>query len=422
MHRFWFLLNMLLCRSVHFLQPFWGRCGWQYLGKFFSGKDLPDMVQILEQDVCRLTGAKYALGLNLGRSAIQLALESFNFPAQSEVIVPSFSCVGVIMPVIQAGLEPVLADVDRHFNLKAQSVKQGLSPRTRALILPHLSGKYAQDTEPILEIAAQNGLKVIEDASQAFGLQHQGTWAGRFGDVGIFSFGLGKNLFGPGGGMLITDDATVIASCQSRTLGRENRESVRRRVAAFVGGYQFPRLKFLGRFALKMIRCDWKSPPEDASLKRFAYPVYRMSDLEAALAWCQMGRYREIIDRRQSNAQTLLASGALAQTGLDLPNPEDHIFTKFLVSTATCPESAMALRKLLYCHGIEPELSYTPLHLRKPFAGYRRTDMTETERRWQGAFAIPVNPRLSPRAMARIIRVTKNFSVSGPKIGSMVRH
>jgi dTDP-4-amino-4,6-dideoxygalactose transaminase len=171
-----------------------------------------------------------------------------------------------------------------------------------------------------------------------------------------------------------------------------------------------------------MIQWDWKSPPEDGSLKRFAYPVYRMSDLEAALAWCQMGRCQEIIDRRQSNAQTLLASGALAQTGLDLPNPEDHIFTKFLVSTATCQESAMALRKLLYCHGIEPELSYTPLHLRKPFAGYRRTDMTETERRWHGAFAIPVNPRLSPRAMARIIRVTKIFSVSGPKIGSVVRH
>jgi dTDP-4-amino-4,6-dideoxygalactose transaminase len=409
MYRLWFLLNTLLFRSCHFLQPFWGSCEWHYIGKFFAGKDLFGVVKRLEEEVSRLVEAKYALGLNLGRSAIQLALESFNFPPQSEVIIPSFSCVGVIMPVIQAGLDPVLADVDRQFNLKVESVVQALSPATRAIILPHLSGKLAHDTEPILKVAARHGLKVIEDASQAFGLQCQGTWSGMLGDVGIFSFGLGKNLFGPGGGMLITNDDKVISYCQSRTLGKENPNFVRRRVADFVYSYQFPRLKFWGCYALKMIQWNWKSPPEDNILKRFTFPVYRISDIEAALAWCQMHRYKEIIERRRSNAEALLASGALALTGLDLPEPNDHIFTKFLISTDKERGRAMDLREWLHASGIETELSYTPLHLRPAFSSFRRTSLPETEKRWMGAFSIPVNPRLSLKEVSRIISVVERF-------------
>jgi dTDP-4-amino-4,6-dideoxygalactose transaminase len=409
MYRLWFLLNTLLFRSCHFLQPFWGSCEWQHIGKFFAGKDLFGVVKRLEEEVLRLTGAKYALGLNLGRSAIQLALESFSFPPKSEVIIPSFSCTGVIMPVIQAGLEPVLADIDQHFNPKAESIEQALSPRTRAIILPHLSGKWAHDTEPILKIAAGHGLKVIEDASQAFGLQRHRKWAGTLGDVGIFSFGLGKNLFGPGGGMLITNDEMVISYCKSQTLGRENLNSVRRRVANFIYSYQFPRLKFLERCCRNILKRSWKSPTEVVSPKRFTFPVYQISDIEAALSWCQMCHYQEIIERRQTHAEALLASWALAQTGLDLPEPNDHIFTKFLISTDKERGRAMDLREWLHASGIETELSYTPLHLRPAFSSFRRTSLPETEKRWMGAFSIPVNPRLNLKEVSRIISVVERF-------------
>ncbi len=414
MYRFRFLLNVLLLRSCHFLQPFFGVEEWRYIAKFFSGNQLQGEVANLEQEVCRLTKSKYALGLNLGRSAIQVALEAFNFPPQSEVILPSFSCTGVIVPVIQAGLQPVLADVDRDFNLRFESVAAGLSARTRAVILPHLSGKFARDSQKILDLAQQKGLKVIEDACQSFGLKRGDKWAGTFGDVGVFSFGLGKNLFGPGGGLLLTDDAEVIQYCRSRSLAQEGLGSVRRRLGHFLWRFGCPRGEFLLSSAQRVINYGLARRGEPPILQDFLFPVQQISGIEAAISLCQVKKFREVILKRQANAQSLLTSTALRGAGLDLPDPEDHIFTKFLVSSATSQEAAVALRQLLHSHGIETELSYTPLHLRTPFAGYKHTDLTETERRWRGAFAIPVTPRLSPRDKARIIRVARIFSATGP--------
>ncbi|RJR38540.1 MAG: aminotransferase class V-fold PLP-dependent enzyme [Deltaproteobacteria bacterium] len=409
MHRFRFFLHTLTGRSLPFLQPFWGTREWSLIARCLAGASLPGQVSGLEAEVARLTRSRYALGLNLGRSAIQVALEAFRFPKGSEVILPSFSCAGVVMPVLQAGLEPVLADVDRDFNLSLAAVEAALSPRTRAVILAHLSGKFARDTEQILELARAKGLKVIEDACQAFGLQKHGKWAGTFGDAGIFSFGLGKNLMGPGGGMLITDDEAVISYARSRPLMWEALGSVRLRAASFAARYGFPRAGFLGSAAAKIPQLCGASSPK-AALETLAFEVRGLSEIEAALARCQVARHPEIISRRQANARALLSSGTLGGTGLDLPGPGGHIFTKFLLSTTVNPRAAVSLQEALKSRGIEIELSYTPLHLRPPFAACRRAPLTETERRWPGAFAVPVHPRLGRKEMERIIQVLANFS------------
>jgi dTDP-4-amino-4,6-dideoxygalactose transaminase len=409
MHRLQFLLHTLTGRSLHFLQPFWGPREWGLIARCLAGASPEGQVSGLETEVARLTQSRYALGLNLGRSAIQVALEAFRFPQGSEVILPSFSCAGVIMPVLQAGLEPVLADVDRDFNLSAGGVESALSPRTRAVILAHLSGKFARDTGAILELARAHGLKVIEDACQAFGLQKNGKWAGAYGDVGIFSFGLGKNLMGPGGGMLITNDAAVTAYARNRPLTREAPRSVRLRVARFAARYGLPRAGFLAAAAAK-IRTLGRSCSPEATLDTLAFPVHGLSEIEAALVRCQVERHPEIIRRRQANAGALLSSGVLEETGLDLPDPGDHIFTKFLLSTAGDPKAAVSLQEVLKSRGIEIELSYVPLHLRPPFACCRRGSLPETLRRWSGAFALPVHPRLGRKETDRIIRVLVRLS------------
>ena len=408
MHKLRFLLYSLLGNSCRFLQPWWTASEWGQIAGYFAGRNLAQAAATLEQCVCRLAHSKYALGLNLGRSAIQVALEAFDFPRGSEVILPSFSCAGVIMPVLQAGLEPVLADVDRDFNLSAPGVAAALGPKTRAVVLAHLSGKFARDTGEILSLAKSRHLRVIKDACQAFGLQKDGKWAGTFGDVGIFSFGLGKNLFGPGGGMLITGDDAVISSARRRALPPEDPWGVRLRVAKFAIRYGFPPAAVWGRGVAKLK--ELCRPSQEATLQSFAYPVRRLSDIDAALALCQVERHQEIIRRRQANARALLASGALEGTGLDLPDPGDHIFTKFLLSTTGNHQAALSLQELLQSRGIETEPSYVPLHLRPAFARFRRRALPETERRWSGAFSLPVHPRLGPKEMDRIISVLQRFT------------
>jgi dTDP-4-amino-4,6-dideoxygalactose transaminase len=402
MYRLKFLCHCLGFRSRYFLQPLWSRRAREIVEGCLAGREMPGAESALEQEVCRLSGASYALGLNSGRSAIQVALEALKLPPQSEVILPSFSCTGVIMPVVQAGLQPVLADIDRDFNLSFASVKEALTPATRVIILPHLSGKFARDTQKILEVARQHRVKIIEDACQSFGLTWEGRWAGSIGDIGIFSFGLGKNLFGPGGGMLVTDDEEVILSCRSRQFPWENFLTARHRLITFILRYCLQRWTFPFYCFVNKINTILM-PNLGTSLNQYGFPVYRISDVDAAWALLQVNQVDIIIKQRQANANFLLENSAVWASDLDLPDKSNNIFTKFLLGTGKNPKRARAIRNRLYSHGIETESSYTPLHLRAPFSQFRKTSMLETESRWLEAFSLPINPRLSSQDLNRIV-------------------
>ena len=128
---------------------------------------------------------------------------------------------------------------------------------------------------------------------------------------------------------------------------------------------------------------------------------------EAALILPQVRRYREIVERVQANANVLLSSGALQAAGLRLPDPIDHIFTKFFVTMGEDAALAQAIQRRLRRAGVEFEVTYKPLHLRPPFSHFRRTAMSNIERWWQGTFAIPVSPGLDRAQMHRIIRAVQ---------------
>jgi len=388
-------------RAIFFLNLFWSReerrIAWRFIA---TRRTDPQRIGQLEKEICRLTGAKYARSVNLGRSAIQIALEAFHFQPGSEVILPSFGCTGTVVPILQAGLKPVFADVNSDLSVSIEDVQEALSEKTCAVLVPHLSGRYNRDLPAILSLARKRGIKVIDDACQSFGLKVNGRWAGTFGDVGIFSFGSGKNIFGPGGGLLATSDEAVIAHCQSRDLPRERERDVRLRVARFLWRFgcqpvSSP-LQILGELFRSRTR---KSRPE--RLEKYQFAICQISPVEAALALCQIRRYEEINSRRRTNAEFLLSSSALNRLGFYLPDPGENIFTKFLVSSES-PKLNSKVRQHLLSRGIQTEGSYTPLHLRNPFSNLRRTSLTRTEKIWRGAFSIPVSPRLGSREMSRI--------------------
>lgn len=179
-----------------------------------------------EADLCKVFGARFCIATGSGREAIKLALIGLDVRPGERVVLPSFCCLSVLIPVLELGIEPVLADVREDLQIDPASVRRVMRFGDRALIVPHLFGGLA-DMPELVKIARANGAAVIDDAAQAIGRKGDWGWAGRGGDAGIFSFGLFKPLNALGGGALLTDDEhlyvrarRVIAGVPCKALGR----------------------------------------------------------------------------------------------------------------------------------------------------------------------------------------------------------
>jgi dTDP-3-amino-3,4,6-trideoxy-alpha-D-glucose transaminase len=182
-------------------------------GRFVGG----DAVASFESEFAEYCGATHAVGVGSGTDAIAIALRAAGIGAGDEVITAANTCVPTVAGIVLAGATPVLADIDpRTFTLDPGSAAEAVGPRTRALVPVHLYGRRA-DRQPLLELAREHGLRVIEDAAQAHG-------AAMVADVAAFSFYPTKNLGALGdAGAVVTSDAAVAARA------RELREYGRRR-------------------------------------------------------------------------------------------------------------------------------------------------------------------------------------------------
>jgi dTDP-4-amino-4,6-dideoxygalactose transaminase len=165
-----------------------------------------------ESEFAALTGCKHAIALANGTVALELALEAIGVGPGDEVVVTSRTFIASASCVVMRGATPVMADVDRESqNITAETIRAVLTPRTRAIIAVHLAG-WPCDMDPILELAREHGLKIIEDCAQALGAVYKGRPVGSMGDVNAFSFCQDKIITTGGeGGMLTTNDTALWA-------------------------------------------------------------------------------------------------------------------------------------------------------------------------------------------------------------------
>jgi dTDP-4-amino-4,6-dideoxygalactose transaminase len=163
-----------------------------------------------EAEFASFTSCKHAIALANGTVALELALQVLDIGPGDEVIVSSRTFIASASCIVMRGATPVMADVDRNSqNITADTIRAVLSPRTRAIIAVHLAG-WPCDMDPILELARDYQLKVIEDCAQAHGAMYKGRPVGSMGDVNAFSFCQDKIMTTGGeGGMLTTNDATL---------------------------------------------------------------------------------------------------------------------------------------------------------------------------------------------------------------------
>jgi dTDP-4-amino-4,6-dideoxygalactose transaminase len=172
-------------------------------GRFIMG---PEM-ETFEQEVAAMTGAKHALSVSSGTDALLLALMALDIKPGDEVLCPAFTFFATAGAVSRLGAVPVFTDVcPICFNMDVNDARKKITAKTKMIMPVHLFGQCA-DMDPILALAKEHGLKVIEDTAQSIGSKYKGRQAGTMGDFGTYSFFPSKNLGGFGdGGMLVTND------------------------------------------------------------------------------------------------------------------------------------------------------------------------------------------------------------------------
>lgn len=180
-------------------------------------------IERFEQDWAAYCGRKHGVGVSNGSTALQGAVEALGLKAGDEVILPSFTIVSCASAVVRAGATPVVVDCDPElYTVTATHIEAAITPRTRAIMPIHIYGHPAE-MDPIMGLAEQHGLKVLEDAAEGHGAEYfsrrngEAGWkrCGSFGDLSIFSFFANKLVTTGEGGMIVTDDETIAARCRS---------------------------------------------------------------------------------------------------------------------------------------------------------------------------------------------------------------
>ena len=163
-----------------------------------------------EEEFAAQARCKYGVAVANGTVALELALYALGIGPGDEVIVPSRTFIASASCAVMRGAKPVLADVDRDSqNLTVDTIRPLITSRTKAMIAVHLAG-WPCDMQPILGLAREQGLKVIEDCAQCHGATYKNRPVGSFGDVAAFSFCQDKIMTTGGeGGMLTTNDEAV---------------------------------------------------------------------------------------------------------------------------------------------------------------------------------------------------------------------
>lgn len=246
----------------------------------------------LEHRFAELQGAKHAVAVNNGTTALVAAIQALQLRPGDEVITSPFTFIATLNAILEAGATVRFGDIRiDDFGLDPESVRQQITDRTKAIMPVHLYGQSA-DMEPLVALAEEHGLHLVEDAAQAHGATYRGQGVGTFG-VGTFSFYATKNLTTGEGGVITTNDDEIAA--RLRIL---RNQGMRQRYEYVMAGHN-----------------------------------YRLTDLQAAVVLPQLDVYPEQLRRRRANAARLteLLTGV---QGLVLPaqlEGREHVWHQFTV-------------------------------------------------------------------------------------------
>lgn len=314
-----------------------------------------------EDAVRRRTGARHAIAVNSGTSALHLCVKAAGIGEGDEVITTPFSFVASANCMLFERATPVFVDIDPgSYNIDTAHLEEAITPRTRAILPVHVFGRPCA-MDAILEVAARHRLAVIEDACEAIGAAYHGQPVGTFGDTGVFAFYPNKQITTGEGGVIVTDSEETASLCRSwRNQGRGESGA-------------------------------WLQH------ERLGYN-YRLSDLNCALGTVQMARLDHVLAARASAAARYAEALSERVPEVILPEapPPGTDISWFVYVVRLQDEYSRADRdrvlEYLRSRGIGCNNYFSPIHL-QPFYrqmfGYKPGDFPVTEHVADRTIALP---------------------------------
>ena len=335
-------------------------------------------VEACEAAIAKYSNCGHAVGVSSGSDALIVCLMAENIGPGDEVITTPYTFFATAGAIARVGATPVFVDIDPEtYNLDASQIAAKITAKTRAIVPVHLYGQIA-DMDPIMDLAKQHHLIVIEDAAQAIGSEYKGRRAGSIGHYGCFSFFPSKNLGAAGdGGMIVTNDQ-----------GRAER--------------------------LKVLRAHGSKP------KYFHKVVggnFRLDALQAAIVAAKLPYLDSWTAARQRNArlydQLFREAGLTREASFErvhLPRvaTNRHIYNQYVIRV----QNRDQLQGFLKNKGIGTEVYYpVPMHMQECFAylGEAEGAFPESERAAKETVAIPIYPELTEAQQRYVVEYIKEF-------------
>ena len=330
-------------------------------------------VKAFDEEFAAFCGAKHAIGVGSGTDALQLVIRALGISAGDEVITVSHTFFATVEAVLYSGARPILVDIDETtFNMDIAAAAQAITPRTKAIMPVHLYGRTI-DMKPLLALAKDRGLQIIEDACQAHGaMLDTGGKAGSSGVASAFSFYCSKNLgaYGEAGSITTNDD----------------------------------------RLATEL-----RSLREHGQSTRYYHPVVgynaRLDEIQAAILRIKLRKLPEWNARRQAIArhynEQLAGSGFITP---EIPEGGRHVFHCYVVRVPDGKRDK--LREYLSERGIGTGVHYpVPIHLQEAsaFMGYRQGDFPVTERVAGEVVSLPMFAELTDAQVETVAAAVKGF-------------
>jgi dTDP-4-amino-4,6-dideoxygalactose transaminase len=335
--------------------------GWYIMG---------EEVKAFESEFADYIGVSHGIGAGSGTEAIHLALAACDIGPGDEVITVSHTAVATVAAIELSGAVPVFVDIEpQYYTLNPAKIENMITPQTKAIIPVHLYGQPA-DLSPILVIARNHGLRVIEDCAQATGATYRNRRVGSFGDMACFSFYPTKNLGALGdGGMVVTNNGELARKAQLlREYGWAERYISHAR--------------------------GWNS---------------RLDELQAAILRVKL-RYLDDANAKRIKIANLY-NDHLREIGIEIPNRRQdagHVYHLYVARSLQQKEIIAFLKN----HNIGVLIHYpVPVHLQPAYRHRLRgiENLSVTETVVNEIFSLPIYPELDKIDVEFIIRKIQNF-------------
>ncbi len=332
-----------------------------------------------ESMITEYVGAKYAVTLNSGTSALHADLIAHEIHSGDEIIVPSFTFIATANSPFFIGAKPIFADIETDtYGLDPEDIKERITKKTKVIMPIHMGGCSCK-IEEIREIAEDHKILLIEDAAESLGAKIGNKKVGTYGDSAMFSFCGPKVITTGEGGVIVTESKDI-----------------------------YEKIKLLrshGRADTK----DYFSTNEYLDYVSLGYN-FRMSNITAALGIAQLHKIDYVIQRRRENAEYLTEKLNRLAPQIKTPNPPDGYYHLFQMYTIEAPKRD-ELMNYLGQHGIMAKVYFPPVHLSHFYKNVlkMKPNLPVTEKTAERVLTLPMYPDLTKDEMDYMVEKIQRF-------------